>query len=86
RLRGAASLGALALGERGVHARWRLGDGAVLTLYANLGAAPEPLPQSLAPSGGFADLLFESLPGACAALATGSVCGDSAVYLLEDAA
>ncbi len=60
-----------------------MNDGAVLTLYANLGGAREPLPAALAPRGDFADLLFESLPGAFDSLRAGSLCGDSAVYLLE---
>ena len=85
RLRGAESLGALALGTATVMARWRLGDGAVLTLYANLGADREPLPATLLPPGDFANLLFESLPGALASLRAGSACADSVVVLLEDA-
>jgi maltooligosyltrehalose trehalohydrolase len=40
RLPGTRSLGARALGEAAVHARWRLGDGAVLTIRLNLGARP----------------------------------------------
>jgi malto-oligosyltrehalose trehalohydrolase len=35
---GAVSLGAAALGDRGVRAAWRLGNGARLTIAANLGA------------------------------------------------
>jgi len=37
---GARSLGARALGPGAVHAEWRLGEGSLLTLYANLGPAP----------------------------------------------
>ncbi|HEY1749685.1 MAG TPA: malto-oligosyltrehalose trehalohydrolase [Caulobacteraceae bacterium] len=44
RLDGARSLGAAAIGERAVAARWRLGDGAVLALAANFGTAPAALP------------------------------------------
>lgn len=84
RLRGTASLGALALGAATVLARWRLGDGAVLSLYVNLGDARESLPPDLSPAATACDLLFESLPGAFDALRTGSVCGNSAVYLLEN--
>ncbi len=40
RLDGATSIGAQAIGPAAVVARWRLGDGAVLTLAANLGAQP----------------------------------------------
>ena len=85
RLRGASSLGARGLGDHAVQARWALNDGAVLTLYANLGQARIPLPADLAPAGGFADLLFESLPGAFDAIVSGSLCGASAVYLLQEA-
>ncbi len=85
RLRGAESLGALALGTATVMARWRLGDGAVLTVYANLGTEREQLPAPLSPPGDFANLLFESLPGALASLRAGSACADSAVVLMEDA-
>ncbi len=37
RLRGAMAMGAEAIGERAVVARWRMGDGAVLTIALNLG-------------------------------------------------
>jgi maltooligosyltrehalose trehalohydrolase len=40
RLRGASSLGARAVGEKAVVARWRLADGATLTIGANLAAEP----------------------------------------------
>jgi maltooligosyltrehalose trehalohydrolase len=39
-LGGARSLGAEAVGEQAVVARWRLGDGAVLTLALNLASGP----------------------------------------------
>ena len=39
-LAGATSLGAEAIGPSAISARWRLGDGSVLTLAANLGAEP----------------------------------------------
>lgn len=39
RLKGARAIGAEAIGRRAVLARWRLGDGAVLTLATNLDAA-----------------------------------------------
>ncbi|MHB1304211.1 MAG: malto-oligosyltrehalose trehalohydrolase [Acidiphilium sp.] len=63
---GARSLGATALGARGVRAAWRLGNGAVLTIAANFGetqlacepgpgavlaATGEILPDALAPRG-----------------------------------
>ncbi len=37
RLRGAVAMGAEVIGERAVVARWRMGDGAVLTIAVNLG-------------------------------------------------
>ena len=55
-----------------------------LSLYVNLGDARESLPPDLSPAATACDLLFESLPGAFDALRTGSVCGNSAVYLLEN--
>ncbi len=39
-LDGAAAIGAEAIGEAAVIARWRLGDGAILTIAVNLGAEP----------------------------------------------
>jgi maltooligosyltrehalose trehalohydrolase len=42
RLPGARALGGRALGDAAVRAQWRLGDGSVLTLAANLGPAPAP--------------------------------------------
>ncbi|WP_445657019.1 malto-oligosyltrehalose trehalohydrolase [Achromobacter sp. NCFB-sbj8-Ac1-l] len=85
RLRGASSLGARAVGEHAVLARWAMNDGAVLTLYANLGPDHVPLPADLAPAGGFGEVLFESLPGAFDAIGTGSLCRGSTVYLLQEA-
>jgi maltooligosyltrehalose trehalohydrolase len=40
RLDGAAAIGAEAIGEAAVVARWRLGDGAILAIAVNLGDAP----------------------------------------------
>ncbi len=48
RLAGARSLGAQAIGEAAVQARWRMGDGAELTIRLNLGAEPVDL---VAPGG-----------------------------------
>ncbi|HET9148266.1 MAG TPA: malto-oligosyltrehalose trehalohydrolase [Acetobacteraceae bacterium] len=41
---GSRSLGASALGDAGIIASWRLGDGAVLTIAANFGASPVAIP------------------------------------------
>jgi malto-oligosyltrehalose trehalohydrolase len=40
RLEGARSIAAVAIGPAAVNARWRMGDGAVLTILVNLGRAP----------------------------------------------
>ena len=77
RLRGAAAMGAAPLGQAGVTAAWRLGDGAVLRIAANFGAhglrltaAPEPL-------------LFESQPGAASAAAAGELPGFASCVWLD---
>lgn len=86
RLAGAISLGAAAVGERSVYARWELAGGARLTVYTNLGPARQPVPASLAPGADlYAALLFESLPGGRDALAQGELCPDCTVWLLEEA-
>ncbi|MBA3591545.1 DUF3459 domain-containing protein, partial [Methylibium sp.] len=51
RLAGARSLGAQAIGGAAVQARWRMGDGAELTIRLNLGAEPV----DLAAQGGVGD-------------------------------
>ena len=45
RLVGAQSLGANVLGDGAVSARWRLNDGATLTMAVNLGREPAPFPK-----------------------------------------
>ena len=59
---GCRSLGAHAIGPRAVHAAWRLGNGATLTLQSNFGTAPVATPSVHAP------LLFASSPAEGAAL------------------
>lgn len=87
RLAGATSLGASALGERSVFARWELAAGARLTVYANLGPAPEHVPEPLRPGPDlYSTLLFESLAGGRDALARGELCPDCTVWLLEEPA
>lgn len=44
RLPGTSSLEAHALGDAGVYARWRMGDGAELSIAANFGDSPLPCP------------------------------------------
>jgi maltooligosyltrehalose trehalohydrolase len=77
RLPGARALGAAALGQAAVLARWRLGDGTVLAIATNLGAEAAPG----APLAG--RLLFESEAGAAAALARGALSPRSTIALLE---
>ncbi len=43
RLGGAMAIGAEAIGDKAVRARWRMGDGAVLTVVCDLDAAPVPV-------------------------------------------
>jgi maltooligosyltrehalose trehalohydrolase len=72
RLSGTTSLEAEALGETGVVARWRLGDGAVLTVAAQFAEGEIALP---APIGA---LLGESRDGVAEAAARGTLPGFSA--------
>ena len=44
RLKGAVGLAAEVVGSRAVKARWRMADGACLTILIDLGDAPPPLP------------------------------------------
>jgi maltooligosyltrehalose trehalohydrolase len=43
RLKGAMAVGAEAIGDKAVRARWRMGDAAMLTVACNLDAAPVPV-------------------------------------------
>ena len=81
RLPGARALDAVPLGTTGVLARWRLGDGSVLTIALNLGAQPVAVPTALA--GSPADLLHESREGAAAALVTHRLLERTCVALLH---
>jgi malto-oligosyltrehalose trehalohydrolase len=76
RLKGASAMHASALGPAAVVARWRMGDGAVLTLATNLGESPV----SLKPLSGRA--LFESTDGAAKALRDGRLPPFTTVALL----
>src|SRR5262249_7850936 len=77
RLTGARALDAKAIGPAAVLARWRMNDGAVLTLATNLGKAAA----SLSPPSG--RVLFESATGAAASLRAGSVAPRATLALLE---
>jgi maltooligosyltrehalose trehalohydrolase len=72
RLAGCRAIRAWALSDCAVAARWRMGDGSILALAANLGA--EPVAFSPDPRDGGADLVFES-PGALQALDQGMLPG-----------
>ena len=76
RLPGARSIGAQAVGEAAVLARWRMGDGAVLTIACNLGGQP-------ARCAAAGETLFESVAGAAGALGTGTLMPRCTVALLE---
>ncbi|HNE01204.1 MAG TPA: DUF3459 domain-containing protein, partial [Plasticicumulans sp.] len=65
RLAGTRALGSAALGPAALRARWRLGDGTMLTIYTNL--ADMPVELDFVPPAG--SLLYESRDGAAAALA-----------------
>lgn len=81
RLAGTRSLGAQALAASGVHARWRLGDGATLTIAANFGG--DALPLDEAPAGA---PLFETAAGVAADARTGLLAARSAsVFLAAEA-
>ena len=67
RLKGTVSLGAEAIGPKAVIARWRLGDGATLTIVTNLGSEAVP---------------FE-IPAGRRLIATGDNSPTSAVWLEE---
>jgi maltooligosyltrehalose trehalohydrolase len=77
RLPGAASLGAEAVGDGAVLARWRLGDGSRLTIGCNLGASAVPA------SATAGEPLFESADGAATSLASGTLPAHACVALLE---
>ncbi|MBR0662896.1 malto-oligosyltrehalose trehalohydrolase [Roseomonas hellenica] len=78
RLQGTRALGAEATGPASVLARWSLGDGALLTIAMNCGA-------QVVPCRAAGTLLFETSPGATAALAGGHLPGFCTVALLEQA-
>ena len=76
RLPGAQALGAEAVGDAAVLARWRLGDGAVLTIACNLGDRHA----DCAVQG---SLLHETVAGAASALGTGSLLPRCSIVLLD---
>jgi len=79
RLEGAVAEGAEAVGPAAVIARWRMGDGARLTLATNLGA------QAVQVSPTVAHAIFACEPGAAHALAEGTLLPHATVALLDAA-
>jgi len=77
RLQGAMAEGAEPVGPHAVIARWRLGDGARLTIAANLGG------ETAQARAAGARTLFESTPGAADALAGGTLLPRTTVALLD---
>lgn len=75
---GACSLSARAIADKAVIARWRLGNGANLTIAINLGAE---LVSCLAPSD---PLLFESAAGAHETLRNGELAPNATVALMSE--
>jgi maltooligosyltrehalose trehalohydrolase len=76
-LAGAASLGAEAIGEGAVLARWRLGDGSRLAIACNLAAS------AASTTAWEGELLFESADGAATLLASGTLPAQACVALVE---
>jgi maltooligosyltrehalose trehalohydrolase len=77
RLEGTHSLAAAKLSDRAVIAQWRMGDGAVLGLFTNLGGQPVAIDPPLG------RLLFESRDGAAASVSVGTLPGLATVAFLE---
>jgi len=80
RLEGARAIEASALGAAAVLASWHMGDGAILTIAANLGGAPVRLDPPRARA------LFESATGAAAGAQNGSLVARATVAFLETVA
>lgn len=82
-LAGAVSMGAHVLGDAAVCARWRLGNGKALTLYANLSdndLSADALADEYDP---LAEVIFESSAGADAALRAATLTARTVVALLK---
>lgn len=78
RLPGAASIGAEAIGPAAVRARWRLGDGQILTVLCNLGT--EPVALQGRPDGRW----LYVVPGAIDALEAGELRPSTSAVILSD--
>jgi maltooligosyltrehalose trehalohydrolase len=81
RLDGTRSIEAIAIGAKAVLARWRLGDGAMLTIAANLGGGPGSMPATAG------ELLFATSPDAAQQAHAGCLPRHSTVgYLKRESA
>ena len=77
RLDGTCSIGAHPVGAKAVLARWRLGDGAVLTIGTNLGGEPAAMPPPVG------ELLFATPPDAAQHAQAGCLAQHATVAYLE---
>lgn len=84
RLAGARAEAAYVLGPSVVAAHWRMSDGARLSLYANLGDQDADSLR-FEPPGDTAVLLFQSVAGACDALARACLPAACTLCLMEEA-
>jgi maltooligosyltrehalose trehalohydrolase len=82
RLAGTRAIGAEAIGSAAVAARWRMGDGKVLTLAINLANADVALAQDAFPEAKGSIVLFET-EGASRGLARGELPAHAFIALLE---
>jgi maltooligosyltrehalose trehalohydrolase len=82
RLAGTRAIGAAAIGDAAVAARWRMGDGRVLAMAINLDATPVPLAADAFPDADRSDLLFET-EGTANAVARGELPARSFIATLE---
>jgi maltooligosyltrehalose trehalohydrolase len=84
RLAGSSALGATVIAPAALSARWRMGDGATLSIVANLGETDvdAALDALIAPAG--ADVLFDS-GGVLQALERGSLPAQAMLAVLEPA-
>jgi maltooligosyltrehalose trehalohydrolase len=81
RLDGTHALTADAIGDAAVVASWRLGDGSVLALFANLASAPVSIEAPVA-----GDVLYETSEGDAKALRTGLLGAHTLVALIDEGA
>jgi len=77
-LDGARAIDADVLAECAVRARWRLGNGATLTLFANFASAPVSIDGS-----GDDEVLYETATGDASALRTGLLGAHSLIALMS---